>query len=62
MRIFIAEDNEMVRRGVARLLSSEPDWEVCGEAQDGSEALLKAPELLRRASAKTKYPAETPAG
>ena len=46
MRIFIADDNEMVRRGVARLLSSEPDWEVCGEARDGSEALLKAPELL----------------
>jgi len=46
LRILIADDNEMVRRGVARLLSSEPNWLVCGEATDGSEALLKARELL----------------
>jgi DNA-binding NarL/FixJ family response regulator len=30
---------------MARLLSSEPDWHICGEAADGSEALLKAREL-----------------
>jgi DNA-binding NarL/FixJ family response regulator len=46
LRILIADDNEMVRRGVAGLLSSEPKWEVCGEAKDGSEALVKAQELL----------------
>jgi DNA-binding NarL/FixJ family response regulator len=46
LRILIADDNEMVRRGVAGLLSSEPNWEVCGEAKNGSEALLKAPKLL----------------
>ena len=45
MRIFIADDNDAVRRGVVRLLSSETGWEVCGEARDGSESLQKAREL-----------------
>jgi len=42
MRILIADDNDIVRRGVVRILSSATDWEVCGEARDGSEALRKA--------------------
>jgi DNA-binding NarL/FixJ family response regulator len=46
LRILIADDNEMVRRGVIGLLSSEPNWEICGEARNGAEVLLKAPELL----------------
>lgn len=46
LRILIVDDNEIVRLGVAGLLSSEPTWEVCGEAKDGSEALLKAGQLL----------------
>jgi len=46
MRILIADDNEMVRRGVMGLLSSETGWEVCGEARDGLEALQKVRELL----------------
>lgn len=46
MRILIADDNELVRRGVIGLLSVESDWTVCGEARDGSEALQKARELL----------------
>jgi DNA-binding NarL/FixJ family response regulator len=46
MRILIADDNDVVRRGVKGILSSEKDCEVCGEARDGSEALQKARELL----------------
>ena len=46
MRILIADDNDMVRRGVIGILSSVTDWEICGEAGDGSEALRKARELL----------------
>lgn len=45
MRILVADDNDMVRRGVVGILSSEPAWRVCGEARDGSEALLKSREL-----------------
>ena len=46
MRILIADDNDMVRRGVVRILASVTNWEVCGEARDGSEALRKAREIL----------------
>jgi DNA-binding NarL/FixJ family response regulator len=46
MRILIADDNDLVRRGVIRMLSAETDWGICGEARDGSEALRKARELL----------------
>jgi len=46
MKILIADDSEIVRRGVIGLLSSETRWEVCGEAKDGLEALQKVRELL----------------
>jgi len=46
MRILIADDNDMVRRGVMGILARVANWEVCGEARDGSEALRKARELL----------------
>ena len=46
MRILIADDSDVVRRGVCGILSSENDFEVCGEAKNGSEALQKARELL----------------
>jgi DNA-binding NarL/FixJ family response regulator len=42
MRILIADDSEVMRRAVRGLLSSEPDWEICGEASDGPGALEKA--------------------
>ncbi len=50
MRILIADDNAGVRAGIADLISSRPEWEVCGEAQDGPEAIEKtsalAPDLI----------------
>ena len=45
MRILVADDNEMVRRGVVAILSSEEHWQVCGEAADGAEALSMARRL-----------------
>jgi len=45
MRILIADDNERVRRGVRRILSCEANYQVCGEAVDGADALRKAREL-----------------
>ena len=38
LRILIADDHEIVRRGVRNILSAHPGWEVCGEAADGREA------------------------
>lgn len=46
MRILIADDSAMVRRGVITLLSPQTSWQVCGEAADGSEALAKARTLV----------------
>ncbi len=45
MRILIADDNDIVRRGIIDILSEESEWNVCGEAKNGSEALQKAHEL-----------------
>jgi DNA-binding NarL/FixJ family response regulator len=46
MRILIADDNHLVRKGVRRILSSQPNHEVCGEASDGAEVLRLAHRLL----------------
>jgi two-component system, NarL family, response regulator NreC len=45
IRILIVDDNQIVRRGVAALLSSEVDCQVCGEAINGADGLQKAQEL-----------------
>jgi DNA-binding NarL/FixJ family response regulator len=42
LRILIADDHEIVRKGVRDLIRSHADWEVCGEAADGQEALAVA--------------------
>ena len=46
MRILIVDDNERIRRGVMDILASKKNWNVCGEARDGTEAIWKARELL----------------
>ena len=46
MRILIADDNEWVRGGVKNILAPMTDWEICGEAKDGNEAIHSAAELL----------------
>ena len=45
LRILIADDHEVARRGVRALLESHPGWEVCGEASDGREAVNSARRL-----------------
>jgi len=42
LRILIADDHEVVRRGVRVLLESQPGWEVCAEAANGREAVSAA--------------------
>ena len=39
IRVVIADDHAVVRRGLAQLLAAEDDIEVVGLAQDGAEAL-----------------------
>lgn len=43
-RILLADDHELVRKGIRSLLTSVPQWEVCAEAADGKEAIQKAVE------------------
>lgn len=38
-RILIVDDHPVVRHGIGRILTAEPDMEVCGEADDGPAAL-----------------------
>ncbi|NNF56761.1 MAG: response regulator transcription factor [Rhodothermaceae bacterium] len=38
-RIFLVEDHPVMLEGFARMLDSEPDVEVCGQARSGTEAL-----------------------
>jgi DNA-binding NarL/FixJ family response regulator len=45
IRVLIAEDHALVRRGTAMLLNTEPDMEVVGQACDGIEAVAMAEQL-----------------
>ncbi len=44
-QILIADDHEMLRRGLRAMLETELDWEICGEAVDGRDAVDKATAL-----------------
>jgi DNA-binding NarL/FixJ family response regulator len=39
LRLFLADDHEIVRYGLRRLLESRPGWTVVGEAADGPETV-----------------------
>src|SRR5258708_7172265 len=45
LRILIADDHDLMRRGVKTLVESHTGWEVCGEATTGREAVTKVEEL-----------------
>jgi DNA-binding NarL/FixJ family response regulator len=46
MRIQIVDDHEVLREGVKSLLATlRPDWQVCGEATNGKEAIQVARDL-----------------
>ncbi|MFC4907066.1 response regulator [Actinomadura gamaensis] len=43
IRVFLVDDHEVVRRGVAALLSAEPDLEIVGEAGTAESAIARIP-------------------
>ena len=45
LRILIADDHEVVRRGLCTLLQTHEGWEICGEAKDGREAVEMAKQM-----------------
>jgi DNA-binding NarL/FixJ family response regulator len=44
LRLLVADDHEVVRRGLCALLGGQPDWEIVAEARDGREAVRMAKE------------------
>ena len=45
LRILLADDHEMVRKGLRATIEGHSSWEVCGEARNGREAVAKTCEL-----------------
>jgi DNA-binding NarL/FixJ family response regulator len=45
IRILVADDHPMLREGLVAVLSTQPDFDVVGEAADGSEVLRLAKRL-----------------
>lgn len=45
LRILVADDYELVRRGICSILESQPGWTICGEASDGFQAVQMAKQL-----------------
>jgi DNA-binding NarL/FixJ family response regulator len=45
VRVVLADDQDLVRTGVRMILEAEDDFEIVGEARDGSEAIAKCRRL-----------------
>ncbi len=45
IKVFLLDDHEVVRRGVASLLDTEPDIQIIGEASTARQALARIPAL-----------------
>jgi len=43
--VLVVDDHAFIRRGVRSILEPFPEWELCGEAENGQEAIQKAAEL-----------------
>jgi DNA-binding NarL/FixJ family response regulator len=44
-RVLIVDDHAFIRRGVQTILDPFPEWEFCGEADNGKDAIRLADEL-----------------
>ncbi len=44
-RVLVVDDHAFIRRGVNSILQAFPEWELCGEAENGQEAVRLADEL-----------------
>jgi DNA-binding NarL/FixJ family response regulator len=45
LRILVADDHDVVRRGIRALLQGRAEWEICGEAVTAQEAVEKSVNL-----------------
>ena len=44
-RVLVVDDHAIIRRGVQGILSTYPEWDLCGEADNGQDAIRLAGEL-----------------
>jgi len=44
-KIIVVDDHAVIRRGVQGILRAFPEWELCGEAENGQEAIKLAESL-----------------
>jgi DNA-binding NarL/FixJ family response regulator len=44
-RVLVVDDHAFIRRGIQSLLHAFPEWEFCGEADNGEDAIRLAGEL-----------------
>ena len=42
LRILVADDHEVVRKGIRTLIETHSEWEICGEATNGKQAVDNA--------------------
>ena len=45
LRILLADDHSLLRRGLKSILEAQPGWEICAEAHTGRDAVTKASQL-----------------
>ncbi|HWW17857.1 MAG TPA: response regulator transcription factor [Candidatus Saccharimonadales bacterium] len=45
-RVIVVDDHAVIRRGVQGILGAFPEWELCGEAENGQEG-VKLAETVR---------------
>jgi len=44
-RVLAVDDHPFIRRGICAMLERFPEWELCGEAENGQQAVEKTAEL-----------------
>jgi DNA-binding NarL/FixJ family response regulator len=45
IKVLIADDHDLMRRGIKAIIGTKKGWEICAEAQTGVQAVAKAKEL-----------------
>jgi len=45
LKILVADDHDIIRRGLQQLIATHPGWEVCAEAKTGREAVSLAEQV-----------------
>jgi DNA-binding NarL/FixJ family response regulator len=45
VKILLVDDHEVVRQGLRTILSARPEWQICGEGENGEQAVEMAAKL-----------------